>query len=185
MKYILSLLFSFIAFTTFSQIIGQGGWRVVAVGHPAESKTNDSASDQDYTSIYTIPASALSENKVYRVTLLVQNTTGSSTVTATHYLKLGSTKVITTTAQDYTNSLTRSTAWGFLITGTAAAAASANVETAIFSNLGVNTNALNTVTQPVSLATNGTLAITLGITYSGTGSTETSVLRTYIVEELF
>lgn len=157
---------------------------ILAVGHPAESKTNSTASDQDYTSIYTIPANYLTENKVIRVTLIMQSTTGTSTVTATSYLKIGSTKVAGTTALDYTNNVTRSSQWSFLIHGTAAASASSAVETGILSTWATNSNSLNTIAQPVNLATNGTLNIVPGITYSGTGSTETTVVRTFIVEAL-
>jgi hypothetical protein len=183
MKYIAFIFFCLAALAA-STTMYRPGWEVVAVGHPAESKTNNSASDQDYDTIYTIPANYLEENKFIRVTLMVQVATGTSTATATHYLKLGSTKVVTTTAQNYSNGTTFSTAWSFLISGTAAAAASANIETGVYATLGVNTNALNTVTQPVSLATDGALSIIPGITYSGTGSTETCVMRTYIIEIL-
>ena len=164
--------------------------RVLAVGHPAESLTNSTASDQDYTSIFTIPANYLIENRVIRVTLGFEYVTGSSTVTISNYLKLGSTKVFTNTAADLPNTVTRSGTFSFVIHGTAAAGASVNVETMAQSGVTLNlnnaaqANALNNTDQPVALATNGTLAITPGVTYSGTGSTETFVLRTFIVEEL-
>lgn len=160
--------------------------RVLAVGHPAESKTNSTASDQDYTSVFTIPANYLIENKVLRVTLNWQIATGTSTVTVINYLKVGSTKVYISGALNVTNGLTaRGTSQVFYVYGTAAAGASANVETFPVSLIvGVNDASNNSVAQPIALATNGTLAITPGITYSGTGSTETYVLRTYTIEEL-
>lgn len=160
------------------------GYTILAVGHPAESKINDVATEQDYTSIYTIPANYLTENKIIKITLVYQWTTGVSTATALHYLEIGGVKVASTGAQDYTNSITRSSSFTYLLHGTAAAGASVAVETGVSASIAVNINATNTVTQPVNLATNGTLTVVPGITYSATGSTETNVLRTYLVEAL-
>lgn len=159
--------------------------RVLAVGHPAESKTNSTAADQDYTSIFSIPANYLIENKVLRITLMFEYVAGTSTVTKIEYLKLGSTKVYTSGTANVNNGITRSMAWTFLVFGTAAAGGSANVETVPISlPIGINDASANNTDQPVALATNGILNIIPGITYSGTGSTETHVLRAYLVEEL-
>ena len=68
---------------------------------------------------------------------------------------------------------------------TAAAGAAADVETtANVPLMATDVMGANTVAQPVALATNGTLTITPGITFSGTGSTESWQLRTYVIEEL-
>lgn len=161
---------------------GTGG--SLSVGHPASSKTNDVTSDQDFSSIYTIPANYLEENKALRVTVGFQWSTGVSTATVSLYLKLGSTKTFQTGFTNLTNSITRSGTITFLIYGTAAAGAAANVETfgegIVF--VANPDNALNNVSQPVALATNGTLDIVPGVNWTGTGSTETFTIRTFIVE---
>ena len=160
--------------------------RALAAGHPAESITNSAATDQDYTSIYTIPANYLVENKAIRVTLHYETVTGASTVTHSTYLKLGSTKVYAvSTATDANNGTTRTGYMVFLILGTAAASGSSATETSGVTNMGyTSTGQLNSIDQPVNLATNGTLNVVPGVTYSGTGSTETMTLRAFTIEEV-
>ena len=162
--------------------------QVLSVSRPGGSLTNSTASDQDYSSVYTIPAGLLVTNRVIRVSLTFQSVTGVSSVTMTPYLKLGSTKVfVCGSPVNAADSVTRSTVAVYQIVGTAAAGASVSVEagcvTPPFTGLG--TTAMNNVSQPVaSIATNGTLAITPGLTFSGTGSTETYTLLSAIVELL-
>lgn len=165
---------------------GLSATSLLAVGHPAESKGNTTASLQDYSSIYTIPANYLTDNKLIRVTLGFELVTGTSTVTYIHSCKLGSTTVFASgPSADQTNGVTRSCQIIFIIQGTAAASGSAPVETfAALSGGYASGGMLGTTDQPVNLATNGTLTIVPGITYSGTGSTETMVLRSYMVEAL-
>src|SRR5690606_25519912 len=173
------------AFDTDGNVIEALPVRTVAAGHPAESKSNSVSTDQDYTSIYTIPANYLTENKGIRVTLGFQYTTGTSTATVQTYIKVGSTKVIICGGNDLTNGVTRSGTMTFTIHGTDVAGGSANVESMLQGfQIYTAANQVNTVTQPQALATNGTLAITPGITYSATGGTESMVLRTFTVELL-
>ena len=156
--------------------------KVVAVGVGTESFTNSTASDQDFTSsIFTIPANSLFTNKMYQVKLFFEFVTGVSAVTLIAYVKLGSTKVYSHPATNFTDGLTRSTCFVINFLGRAAAGAAAAVTTmpeATFLN--VNTNNID---QPVNLATNGTLAIVPGVTYSVTGSTETIELQGWVVQE--
>ena len=154
--------------------------KVVAAGVGTESFTNSVTSDQDFTSVYTIPANSLFTNKMYRVTLTFEHVTGTSSVTAASYLKLGSTKVYTSVALNHGDSLTRSWQAIYIISGRAAAGAAADVSTGSSNPF----YTVNTVDQPTALATNGALAITPGITYSGTGSTDTQELQGWMVEEL-
>lgn len=158
--------------------------KVVARGTGAETLTNSTTSDQDFTALYTLPANALFTNKCYRVTVCVEFVTGVSSATINPYLKLGSTKVARAkTLSDYTNSVTESLTWEFLIWGRAAPGASANVTTGFTSRF-ISTGDPNVINQPVALATNGALAIVLGVTYSATGSTDTIELQSWLVEEL-
>ena len=159
--------------------------RVVAAGVGTETFTNSTASDQDFTTaIFTIPANSLFASKRYRVTLELELVTGVSSVTLINYLKLGTTKVVGHSAVDFTNSVTRSVSMVYNICGREAAGAAANVTSMPAGNPFLPAGAANTVNQPVALATNGTLAITPGVTYSGTGSTETIELQSWMVEEL-
>jgi hypothetical protein len=161
--------------------------RALAVIQPNESKSNSTVADQDYTSLYTIPANYLITNKALRVSILFEVVSGSSTVTCINYLKLGSTKVaISGAAQDFTNSTTKSIMAIYTIMGTAAAGGSVSVicgSTAPFTgNSGTGTNSTD---QPVAaIATNGTLNIVPGITFSGTGSTETVTILFATIEEV-
>ena len=157
--------------------------RVVASGVGTEAKVNSTTADQDFTSIYTIPANVLITGKVYRITCILEFVQGTSSATALVYLKLGSTKVVDSSAGlNLTDGTTRSSVFSFLVVGRAAASASSNVSSA--STYAINTVPANYVNQPVALATNGTLVITPGVTYSATGSADSIELQTWLVEEL-
>lgn len=157
--------------------------RVIAAGTSSSTLTNSTASDQDFTTLYTFPANSIYTNKIYRVTVWIEQVSGTSSVTVRYYLKLGSTKTYLSYVNDITNGETNGAAFSFLILGQAAAGASANVATQeIGATMDSSQN--NSTAQPVALATNGTLATIFGVTYSGTGSTETTKLFGYMVEEL-
>jgi hypothetical protein len=159
--------------------------RVLSVTRPNEALSNSTTADQDYTSVFTIPANYLIAQKVLRLNLLFQYVTDGAASTIQAYLKLGSTKVYTQSAVNTpANSVTRSTVLQFLIFGTAAAGASANVDSCIISGGLLNSTVNNATAQPVALATNGTLNIVPGLAYgSGTGG-ESCTLMDAIVEEL-
>lgn len=173
------------ATTQYSGVSGSVGWipRVVASGVGTETLVNSTASDQDWTSVYTIPANTLITNKCYRITLLFELITGTSSVTTPIYLKLGSTKVVTSVGTNLNDGLTRSLTMQYFIWGRAAASGAANISAAYQGDRS-SPNVINPTNQPVSVATNGTLAITPGVTYSGTGSTESIELQAWLVEEL-
>lgn len=159
---------------------------VVSVTRPNESKTNSTSSDQDFASVYTIPANAIDLGKVYRVTITFIPNTGVSSVTTIIYLKLGSTKVYAMGALNLADSSTKGVAAEFLIIGTAAPGASVSVEVqSVAQPQNVAATLSNTIAQPVAgLATNGTLDVVPGVTFSGTGSTETITVATAIVEDM-
>lgn len=157
--------------------------RIVASSVGTQTLINDAATDQDFATIYTIPANTIVANKVFVVKLTFEFITGVSAVTITPYLKLGSTKVISIAAFDQTNGVTRTFTPISIITGRAAAGASVGVSCGVASAIWTNANTFNNIDQPISLATNTALAITPGLTYSGTGSTESLQLQSWIVEE--
>ena len=158
--------------------------RVVASSVGTQTFINDVATDQDWTSIYTIPASKIVAGKVYRVTLTFECITGVSTVTFTPYLKVGGNKAVSIIAFDETNSITRTFSVIYCIHGRAAAGASVGVSYGISSAIWTNANTFNNIAQPFLTATNGTLTVVPGITFSGTGSTESLELQAWMIEEL-
>ena len=155
----------------------------IASGVGTETLTDSTASEQNFTSMYTFPANSIYTGKVYRITIYIEEITGTSTNTRAFHLKLGSTVVYTQTAANQNNGLTRSCAYAFHIFGRAAAGAAANVSIGCDSALNAGGNVNNT-NQPIALATNGTLTINLGVTYSGTGSTETVEQQAFLIEEI-
>lgn len=164
-----------------------GGAVVLSVTRPGSALTNSTTSDQDFPSIYTIPAGFLVANRVLRITLSLQHVTGVSSALLSNYLKVGTTKIAAVGGTNQTDSVTRSAIFQFYIIGTAAAGASVSIEGGWVNTLqyGFNSGTLNTIPQPVAgIATNGPLAIVPGIIYSVTGSTETLTLMTAMVEAL-
>ena len=157
--------------------------RVLAVGTGTQTLVNSTTSDQDFTSIYTVPANVIATNKVLRISLFFENISGTSSVTSSPYLKLGSTKVYASVGSNIADGVTRSHVMEFLVFGRAAAGASANVSVAPVYDRSTP-NYTNNVNQPIAIATNGTLNIVSGITFSGTGSTESIELQGWLVEEL-
>ncbi len=156
----------------------------ISAGVGTETLTNSTAADQDYTAAYTFPANSIYTNKVYRVSFFVEVVGTAAAITLTPYLKIGTTKVYLTGTVDPA-AITRSVIHTFYIFGRDAAGAAANVSTTAlpvtFAGVLLNGNQIN---QPVALATNGTLTINLGVTFSGIGSTETMEQQAFIIEEL-
>lgn len=162
---------------------------VVAIGMPGTTKTNSTTSDQDFAALFTIPANTLVSGRLYRVVLHYSANVGVSSATIQGYIKLGTTKVLTNTPIDLTNSLVRTGSVHFYILGTDVAGASKAVEvcplSAVTPGQGVAFTNLNSIAQPVSgIATNTDLDIIWGLTWSGTGSTESITLLSYFVEQL-
>lgn len=158
--------------------------RVIAAGVGAQTFINDVATDQDFTSIFTFPANTIFASKAYRVSIIIENISGTSSATLGCYLKLGATKVYTSIAVNAGDGLTRSGTFVLTIIGREAPGAAANVTTANINPRLADSNTMNTTNQPVALATNGTLAVTPGVVWSGTGSTESCELQGWIIEEL-
>lgn len=148
---------------------------MLSATRPNAGKTNSVTTDQDYASIFTIPANTISTGVWLEVRLHWKYVSGSLAPTYGFYLKLGGTKV-------YTPSLAvNATAVGtyyftmiFYIIGTAAVGAAVAVDVGIEADWGTGDD--HNVTGPQNLATNGTLTIVPGITFSATGSTETLTL---------
>jgi len=159
--------------------------RVLSVTRPNEQKTNSTTADQDYTSVFTIPASYLIAQKVLRLTFEITHTTDGGASTQNYYLKLGSTKVYTQGAANTPgNNITRSSAVTFLIFGTAAAGAAVAVEVGLLSGIMGSASTYLNATAPQNLATNGALNIVPGIAFSTSTGGESATLRNVIVEEL-
>lgn len=156
---------------------------VLTIGVGTQTLSNSTVSDQDFTALMTLPASILYTNRVLRITTAVEHVTGTSSVTLNWYLKMGSTKVFTQTAGlNIGDNITVSAVYTWLIFGRAAAGAAAATTTAAQHIPGIGSAAMNSTNQPVNLATNGTLDIVPGLTYSGTGGTESCELQAWMVE---
>ena len=169
---------------------GMVGSYLLSATRPGGTLTNSTTADQDFASIYTIPANLLTTNTILRVTLNMGLATGVSAATITQYLKLGATKICNhVSPSNLTDSLTKYASFHFYVVGTAAAGASVAVECATmwggFSAPQVGFGALNNVAQPVAaIATNGALTIVPGAAWSATGSADVLTLLSAIVEQL-
>jgi len=155
------------------------------------SDTNNSSSGSgsffDHATTYAIPANYLTSNKVLRVTATFLITTGSGAPTWASRLKAGSTVIYSESgAGTPSNSLTGNVfSVMYLLQGTAAAGASANVLTVV-NGIPNSVNAvinMNNTSQPVALATNGSLTLTVGTEWGSAGTgTNTCTLTSLIVE---
>ena len=176
--------------TTLNAWVGGGagtvkGWlpRILSISAPAEQLSNSTTADQDYTSIFPIPANYLAAGVILRISCLVQFVTDAAASTLTYYLKLGTTKVFSTGSNTPGNSITRSLLMQWWVFGTATPGASVNVNTTWLTPALLNNGAsYNALTQPIALATNGTLNIVPGLTYGTNTGGETSTLLHAVVE---
>lgn len=154
--------------------------------------TNDSASGSGsyraYNLTYTVPAGFMTANRVLRVTAHFRLTTGSAVPVLDLQLKVGGTVVAHFQPNAVVTSGTnRQYGLVWMLQAVAAPSASSNVETVMFGNSnapGSVTTASDTA-QPVALATNGTLAITIESQWAtaGTGTNQIK-LSQLIVEAL-
>lgn len=143
-------------------------WTILNVAAPASDTITcpNNTATSFATTVYTIPANTLIAGKIYRVTLGFTFLSSGSPPTMGLNLLIGGTTVYTTLPTTPTASVgSRPISLEFLIQGTAAASASAGVLThplpgfTISAGPTVTPFTVSTVTQPVNLATNGTLAI--------------------------
>jgi hypothetical protein len=154
--------------------------------------TNDSAtgsgSYRAYNRTYTIPANFLTSARALRITAHYRVTTGTAAPALEIQLKVGGTVVAhygpNTPANNVVNSqLTNQ----WILQATAAPGASVNTETAMISNAnGIGSATVESDTaQPVALATNGTLVITIESRWAtaGTGTNQLK-LSQFIVEAI-
>jgi hypothetical protein len=159
--------------------------RVLSVTRPNETKSNSTTADQDYTSVFTIPANYLIAQKVLWLTCDFTFTSDSSASSQSFYIKLGATKVFTMGTNTPGSNQTRGYNCSFFIFGTAAAGASVAVDITPSSAgfLGSPNSTANNQTASQNLATNGALNIVPGMAF-GTGSNgESLTLRNVIVME--
>lgn len=146
--------------------------------------------ETQFASTWQIPANYLGANKILRITYLMQGVATATVPTSLFKIRLGSvgiggTTVYTQTALALATGAARVDAISFIIQGTAAAGAAANVVT---SPIGVWFNfsiiAVNTTSQPVAIATNAAQNINLTMTFGGNAASNTWTVLGMIVEEL-
>lgn len=182
-----------IAYDTTQDMLKAGGagavtgalGRVLSVTRPNSQLTNSTTADQDFTTIYTLPANYIIPQRVLRITALIQFVTDGAASSRLYYLKLGSVKIYTQQAAVTPgNSVTRSFVWQALIFGKDAPGASVEVECAINVLYGLN-NMFNSVAQPIGgIATNGSLAVILGLAFGTNTTGESETLLSVMLEEL-
>lgn len=152
------------------------------------NSSSGSGSDYNHSLIFTLPANFLTLGKTLRITSSFRLTTGAVAPNLTHKLKAGATTIGATGAQAPANTITNdSFALQWIIRALAAPGASANVDTSLIGPAGapVSTINSNTTDQPVALATNGTLALTISTLWSAAGTgTNTIQQMQFIVEAL-
>lgn len=140
-----------------------------------------------FAGTYTIPTPKLATNKLYAVTFVIEMTTSATPATQRMKIKLGGTIVWDSTAITPTiNCVTRSVSATFYIMGTAAVGASVNVQVGGPSSTLSPTSPFgvgNTINQPIALATNGDLAITLTLQFGAATAGNSISLMQMLVEE--
>lgn len=159
--------------------------RNIATGTGTQTLTNSTTADQDFTTIFTFPANSIFTSKMWRLTITQQLVTGVSTSTLIQYVKLGTTKIFSLNAANPFDGNTRTGTFEYLIYGLAAPSASSNVVGSVVQQQITGLiGSGNNIPQPIALATNGSLALNVGITFSATGSTDTVELFGWSLEEL-
>lgn len=164
--------------------------RALSVG--SSGSVNDSSSGSgafvNHTPTVSIPASFITTNRVLKVTAMFRFTTGSAAPSLEVRMRLGGTTVVQYGTTTPANSLTaRAMANEFIVLGLAAPGASANTESLVQGNINLfsSTTILNSVAQPVALATNGALTLDIGTQWNSAGTgTNTVTLMGLIVEAL-
>lgn len=157
---------------------------VFSVTRPNEQKTNSTTNDQDFTSIYTIPANYLVAQKVLRVTLDFTWTADASASSQSWRLKLGSTTLISLSTITPTNNSTLYVVIQYLIFGIAAAGAAVTVEGNMTGTQSLSTAGTRATAGSGTFATNGTLTIVPAVQFGTSTGGESLTLRNAMVESL-
>jgi hypothetical protein len=162
--------------------------RLLSAQHSGSTNNSSSGSGsyQNHTPTFSIPANFITSNRVLRVTVHWTMTTGSAAPTLSYRLRLGGTVVAEITGIAPSNNMaSRQGVVVFLIQGTAAPGASANVLTTLQQGNFNATGQTSGTAQPVALATNGALALDLGTSWATAGTgTNTIALTQLVVEAL-
>ena len=166
-----------------------GGTTIVNAAGDTNNSSSGSGSFFSHANTYTIPANYLVAGKTLKITPIWSMTTGSAPPTMQWQIKAGSTVISTQTGTGTPGAnLTGATgAFSFIIQGTAASGASVNVYTSPIATNNWQNGSLtpNNTAQPVALATNGTLTISLQSEWGSAGTgTNTMTLVSLMVEAL-
>jgi len=164
--------------------------RAAPVAPQNSGDTNDSSSGSGsyraYNLTASVPASFMVANRVLKVTAAFRITTGTVPTAVDFQLKYGGTVVAHVGGNTPTASVTNTQfVLQWLTQATAAPGASVNTETAMIGNangLGGSTVQSDTA-QPVALATNGTLAITVESKWAGAGTGVNQIKLSQLIVE--
>jgi hypothetical protein len=145
-----------------------------------------STTETDFATVFSLPANLFNANTVIAVYPVFEYTSSATPPTLTVRGKLGATVVRSTiTIAPAANQTARGIADGYLMQGTAAPGASVNVETGLIGfHLYSNANLGNNTAQPVAVATNGALVVTISAQWGANTAGNSITLRQLIVEQL-
>lgn len=158
--------------------------RVLSGARPNEALSNSTATEQNYTSVFTIPAGTLLAQKCLRVDQMFKLVTPASATGMILGLKLGGTTVAKQDAATTpANSKTYYTTVSVLICGTAAPGASVAVDASFLVGQPTWGATAFSSTGPPSLATNGSLTVQPTITFSNAAGGQTLTLINTLITE--
>lgn len=156
-------------------------------GGSINNSASGSGSFFDHTPTLTIPANTLGLNKLLRVSVTFKFTSGSAPPTLITRLKAGSTVIYQNAASSVAaNASSYNVTVQYMLQGAAAPGSSVNVEVSP-TGTGNSTVAAqaNNIANPVALATNADIVLTIGTQFSAAGTGTTTVAPTmFFIEEL-
>jgi hypothetical protein len=158
--------------------------RVLHASHQAQQITNSVATEQDFTSQFTIPASFFLDKKSIRVCAGFHvNSSASSVPTHIYKLKLGTTVVwsMAAVSPGASQNFGMEACWTVMSTG--APGASVNIYTESLPTGIYGAVWKNNTTQPVGVATNASKAVTISITFSNTTAGNDVTLEYLLIRE--
>jgi len=142
--------------------------------------------ETNFASNWSMPANFLVANKAVQVCGIFEYTTSGSAPTLLLRFKAGSANLYAMAAGVApSNSVTRGFGLCVGLQGTAAPGASVSTETGLLgAHFTIGNNAINSIAQPVALATNGALTLQFSAQWGTATSGNTVRLRQFIVTEL-
>lgn len=171
-------------------------WTPISLVLSCQQSTTDTLSaatitttETAFATTYTIPANYLVANRTLRITATFSVTSSGSAPTSTIKLRItnasGTTLYSHTPASPGNNLAGKGGGFQWIMSGTVAAGASANVitqPTVAPTNFGFGSTVGNLTAQPIALATNGNIVLVITQQYSANTSGNTVTLNQLCIE---